>query len=96
MGRVATVSPNLQPHVVPVGYRFDGKNIYFMGHNIRNTLKFKNIERNSRVAFVVDELVSTNPWRVRGVEVRGSADIVEIDGQTWIKIRPQRKVSWGF
>ena len=73
LGRVATVSPAGQPHVVPVTYRFDGHAMIFGGWNLAKSLKFKNLVANNKVAFVVDELVSTKPWRVRGVEVKGEA-----------------------
>ena len=41
---------------------------------------------------MVDDLASTNPWRPRGVEVRGRAEIA--DGV--IRIHPERVVSWGI
>jgi pyridoxamine 5'-phosphate oxidase family protein len=96
LGRVATVSLDTQPHVVPVGYRFDGQNIYFTGHRLTDTLKFRNLAHNNRVAFVVDDLVSTDPWRPRGIEVRGFTETFEENGKTWVKIKPVTKVSWGL
>jgi pyridoxamine 5'-phosphate oxidase family protein len=61
LGRLATVSSSGQPHVVPVAYDFDGKFIYFGGYNLADSLKFRNIRENSKVAFVVDDLVSVKP-----------------------------------
>jgi pyridoxamine 5'-phosphate oxidase family protein len=99
LGRLATVSPSGQPHVVPVGYEFDGTFFYFGGYNITKSLKFKNIQRNNKVGFVVDDLVSVNPWTPRFVMVRGIAEIItekgpgSIDENTSIKITPLVKRS---
>jgi len=57
LGRIATVSSNMQPHVVPVAFEFDGSYLYFGGWNLKNSLKFKNILQNNKVAFVVDDLI---------------------------------------
>ncbi|TLY14033.1 MAG: PPOX class F420-dependent oxidoreductase [Thaumarchaeota archaeon] len=97
LGRVATASPDLEPHVVPVGFEFDGSYIYFGGWNLERSLKFRNIMRNNKVAFVVDDLVSMRPWRVRGIEIRGFAEKVECEeGRVCVRITPTRKVSWGL
>ncbi len=97
LGRIATASPGLEPHVVPVGFEFDGSYIYFGGWNLERSLKFRNIMQNNRVAFVVDDLVSTRPWRVRGIEIRGFAEKVECEeGRVCVRITPTRKVSWGL
>jgi pyridoxamine 5'-phosphate oxidase family protein len=56
------------------------------------------------VAFVVDEIVSVDPWRIRGIEVRGLAEVLPSGGRqrgpafddAMIRIRPQRIVSWGI
>lgn len=97
LGRVATSSASGQPHVVPVGYRFDGTTITFGGWNLTRSLKFKNLMANQRVAFVVDDLVSTRPWKVRGVEIRGTAKpVVSEDGVTMIRITPLNIRSWGL
>ena len=80
LGRLATVSPDEQPHVVPVAYRFDGSSFYFSGFNLLKSLKYRNILGNNLVAFVVDDLESTRPWRPRGVEVRGYAEPIRSGG----------------
>src|SRR2546422_9125738 len=71
LGRIATASPRLEPHVVPVAFEFDGSYIYFGGWNLERSLKFRNIMSNNKVAFVVDDLVSTRPWRGKGIAVQG-------------------------
>jgi pyridoxamine 5'-phosphate oxidase family protein len=97
LGRVATVSQSGQPHVVPVAYRFDGTGISFGGRNLQSSLKFRNLAANSRVAFVVDDILSTRPWKVRGVEVRGDAVSYGAPGKAaFVRIRPRAVRSWGL
>jgi len=97
IGRVATVSPAGQPHVVPVGYQFDGSTIAFGGWNLVRSLKYRNLMSNDRVAFVVDDIVSTKPWKVRGVEIRGRAEpVTSKDGVSVVRIIPLNIRSWGL
>jgi pyridoxamine 5'-phosphate oxidase family protein len=97
IGRIATVSPSGQPHVVPVTYRFDGSTVTFGGWNLVRSLKFRNLMANGKVAFVVDDLASAKPWRVRGVEIRGKAEAVKTsDGVTIVTIIPLNIRSWGL
>ncbi len=94
LGRVATTSSSMEPHVVPVVYEFDGTYIYFGGWNLAKSLKYRNILENDRVAFVVDDLASARPWRARGIEIRGIAEKMECEGSVCVRITPLRKVSW--
>ncbi len=97
LGTIATSSQSGQPHVVPVTYRFDGSSIIFGGWNLTKTLKFRNPSANNKVAFVVDDLVSTRQWKVRGVEVRGRAEPFQTDpNMTLVKITPTKVRSWGL
>jgi pyridoxamine 5'-phosphate oxidase family protein len=58
------------------------------------------------VAFVVDDVVSVNPWRVRGIEIRGHAEVLATGGERLVpglgldpemfRIRAKRIVSWGI
>jgi len=97
IGRVATASRSGEPHVVPVGYEFDGSTIAFGGWNLTKSLKFKNLMANNKVAFVVDDVVSTDPWKVRGVEIRGRAETVAGKNDvTMIRIIPLNIRSWGL
>ena len=97
IGRVATTAPSGQPHVVPVVYEFDGSTITFGGWNLTNSMKFRNLMANNKVAFVVDDVVSTDPWKVRGIEVRGTAEPVSgKGGVTTIRIIPLNIRSWGL
>ena len=96
LARVATASRDGQPHVVPVVYEFDGTAFYFTGWNLEKSLKFRNLVENEKVALVVDELVTVCPWRPRGLEVRGVAELGSEGGRSYVKVVPSVKRSWGF
>jgi pyridoxamine 5'-phosphate oxidase family protein len=96
LARVATASCDGQPHVVPVVYEFDGRDFYFTGWNLERSLKFRNLVENKKVALVVDDIVTVSPWRPRGVEVRGVAELGKEGGRAYVKVSPSVKRSWGF
>ncbi len=83
--------------MVPVAYRFDGSTITFGGRKLLGSLKYRHMMANDKVAFVVDDVVSYNPWKVRGVEVRGRAEpVVSNDGVTMVRVIPLNIRSWGL
>ena len=96
LARVATVGPAGTPHVVPVGWSFNAEldAIEVGGHDFAESKKFRDVQRHGRAAIVIDDLASTDPWRPRGVEVRGRAEAVEAPRPV-IRIHPERIVSWG-
>lgn len=107
LGRLGTAGPDGQPHVVPVSFRYNPEQdaIEIGGHGgFAKRKKFRDIARNSKVAFVVDDLASVNPWTARGIEIRGRAEAVATGGTAlgpgfdpeMIRIKPQRIVSWGI
>jgi pyridoxamine 5'-phosphate oxidase family protein len=96
LGRLATASLRGEPHVVPVSYRFDGKAIFFGGWGLTTSLKYRQLMANRRVAFVVDDVISTDPWRVRGVEIRGRAEPITVNGVSMVRIIPLNIRSWGL
>jgi pyridoxamine 5'-phosphate oxidase family protein len=107
LGRLATVGSDGQPHVVPVGFRYNEEldTIDIGGHNgFSQRKKFRDVQAQPRVAFVVDDLTSINPWRARGIEIRGEAEILESGGATirpgfdpeMFRIKAENIVSWGI
>ena len=96
LARLATASADGQPHVVPIAYEFDGEYFYFSGRNLLNSLKCRHVARNKRVALVIDDVISASPWRARGVELRGTAEVLKERGQPYVRITPQSKASWGL
>ncbi len=106
LGRLATVGPTGQPHVVPVGFRYNPEHdtIDIGGHGFAQSRKFAHAMANPRVAFVVDDLASVSPWRPRGIEIRGKAEVLASGGDRFgrgydpeiFRVRPRRIVSWGI
>ena len=67
------------------------------GYNLAKSQKFRNIATNNTVAFVVDDIFSHDPWRVRCLEIRGSAQQAEnAEGEPLIRITPKRIISFGI
>jgi pyridoxamine 5'-phosphate oxidase family protein len=97
LGRVATVGRDRTPHVAPVGwvYNPDTDTIDITGRDFAATKKFKDVARSDRAAIVIDDLASTDPWRPRGIEIRGWAEALP-EPQPMIRIHPDRVVSWGL
>jgi pyridoxamine 5'-phosphate oxidase family protein len=98
LARIATASKDGQPDVAPVGFDFDGEHFYVGGLSITKTLKYKNVQVNPRVSFVIDDMESFNPPQPRSIKIHGTADIVAREGYvgqgTYIRIRPE--VIWSI
>ncbi len=104
LGRLATVSEKGEPHVVPVGFRYNPEqdSIDIGGHNIVPTKKYRDAVRYGRVAFVVDDVLP--PWKPRMIEVRGTVEglpeggkaIVEAFSPEILRITPTRIISFGL
>jgi pyridoxamine 5'-phosphate oxidase family protein len=97
LGRIATVGKDGAPHVVPVGWRFNHEldTVDVGGMNLAGTKKFRDVRRSGRASIVIDDLVSTDPWQPRGIEIRGRAEAIEGE-RPRIRIHPERIVSWGL
>ena len=63
-----------------MGFDFDGEYFYVSGMNLLKSTMYKNVQKNPRVALVVDELRSANPWEPRGIRIYGMADTVNRQG----------------
>jgi len=83
LGRLATVGTDGTPHVVPTSFRYnpEADTIDVGGHDFATRKKYRDALRHPKVAFVVDDIVSFNPWQVRGLEVRGDVEVLETGGQ---------------
>jgi len=103
LGRLATVGTDGVVQVNPVGFhvRSDGS---FMigGRDLARTRKYRNVARTGRAALVVDDLVSREPWTVRGIEVRGRAEVATTESPAYpgaspdvIVLHPDTVFTWG-
>lgn len=75
IGRLATIAPDGQVQNNPTNFFVDADTgtIVIGGAALGGSKKFRNIQRGSTVAFVVDDLATVDPWAPRGIEVRGEA-----------------------
>jgi pyridoxamine 5'-phosphate oxidase family protein len=96
LGRIATAAADATPDVAPVGFSLDGDAIRVGGIDITRTLKYRNVLATGKAAFVVDDLLSVDPWRPRGVKVLGPARVVEHQESATIVIEPTTVWSWGL
>ena len=107
IGRIATIGPDGQPHVVPVGFRFNPEHDSIdIGGRAGFTKRkhYRDIVRNQKVAYVVDDLPSVDPWTIRGIEIRGEAEVLTSGGESiapifgpdMVRIRAKRIMSWGI
>ena len=70
--RLATISKNKTPHIVPVWYMYSAKKFY-IGTNTR-TQKAKNLKKNNRVSFCIDKGV--NAPNIYGVMGQGKSNLI--------------------
>ena len=106
LGRLATVGADGMPHVVPTSVRYNPAHdtIDIGGHDFSRLKKYRDALRHPQVAFVIDDIASFSPWRVRGIEVRGGAQVLESGGTElgpgfapeMFQITARRIVSWGL
>ncbi len=103
LGRLATAQPNGTLQANPVGFEYNAERqtIDIGGRDMGNSQKYRNVRANGRVAFVVDDIVTTQPWQVRFLEIRGYAEAIDEPdrpsrfGGPIIRIHPRRIISWG-
>jgi pyridoxamine 5'-phosphate oxidase family protein len=105
LGRLATTQPDGTLQVSPVGFHYNAETatIDIGGFNMARSRKYRNVADNGRVAFVVDDLPSIDPWRVRCLEIRGRgeaidapADSAAVTDGAIIRVHPQRIISFGI
>jgi pyridoxamine 5'-phosphate oxidase family protein len=109
LGRLATIAPDGTLQNSPVGFTYNEElgTIDIVGYHMSRSRKFRNIGSNNTVAFVVDDIASRDPWRVRCLEIRGTAEQAEIANaptepngdaldSAIIRITPRRIISFGI
>ncbi|MGJ6122080.1 PPOX class F420-dependent oxidoreductase [Mycolicibacterium sp. Y3] len=108
LGRLATIGPDGTPQNSPVGFTYNAElgTIDIAGYRMSSSRKFRNLARNDKVAFVVDDIASREPWRVRCLEIRGTAEQATVPTRTGpagdpldsaiIRVTPRRIISFGI
>jgi pyridoxamine 5'-phosphate oxidase family protein len=97
LGRLASLDSSGAPTVVPVGYRLghdaSGATVIAIGgFRLRESAKFRNLARDGRCAFVVDDGIGPS---ARGILVKGRASLIDDPEGTSILVHPERLTSWG-
>src|SRR6478736_1883843 len=82
LGRIATVGADGKPHVVPTSFRYnrDLGTLDVGGRHVATTKKYRDVKVNPWAAIVVDDLLSTDPWTPRMLEIRGRAEAISSGG----------------
>jgi pyridoxamine 5'-phosphate oxidase family protein len=108
LGRLATVQRDGTPQASPVGFIYNAElgTIDIAGYNMSKSQKYRNIAANPKVAFVIDDIASRDPWRVRCLEIRGTAEQATAPRTSGaagdaldsaiIRITPTRIISFGI
>jgi pyridoxamine 5'-phosphate oxidase family protein len=104
LARVATLCGDAQPDVVPLAFEFDGSCFWVggVGEAVLNTRKFRNVRGgNTKVALVVDDLVSLQPFVARSIRVYGVAEepverVGLVGPGLYMRIRPTVSWSWNM
>ncbi|MFD6156900.1 PPOX class F420-dependent oxidoreductase [Nocardia sp. NPDC060256] len=109
LARLATVSPEGAPQLVPLGFRLnDDDTIDIGGPNHAASQRYRNILANPLVSLLIDDMTPDEPGAVkpgwgRGVEIRGVVETLTVDvppvAPEWfsndiIRIHPRRIRSW--
>ena len=104
LGRLATIDSAGNPHVVPVGFRYNPETdtIDIGGHRFAQSRKWAHAEAHPRVAFVVDDVLP--PWRPRMIEIKAEVELLQSGGQginehfsqEMMRLRPVRIAALGL
>jgi pyridoxamine 5'-phosphate oxidase family protein len=108
LGRLAIIGPDGAPQIHPVAFWLNDRTgtIDIGGPALTRSQKFRNVQADPRVSFVVDDQAETpNPigQTGRGIEVRGQAEIVTLDppliaafSSETLRIHPRRIIAWNI
>jgi len=104
LGRIATVGPDGQPHVVPTSFRYNSEHdaIDVGGLRMSQTKKLRDVQRTGRASIVIDDV--RPPWQPRMIEIRGTAAVFPTGGKAFgerfediiVRIQPVRIISFGI
>jgi len=106
LGRLATAGADHKPHVVPTSFRYNADlgTIDVGGQHVHTTKKYRDVQQSGWAAIVIDDLMSTNPWQPRMLEIRGRAQALPTGGAglgpgfggAFIRIHPEKVNSFGI
>ena len=98
LARIASVSTSGQPDNSATGFEFDGE-VFYLGSigDLRQSRRGKSVlAGNTKIALLVDDLESIDPWKPRSIRIYGTAEFVEREGRQghkhYMRITPT--ISW--
>ena len=89
----------------PVGFSYNTRlgTIDISGFNMGQSAKYRNVRRNPKVAFVVDDVLSEGPAGVRFLEIRGVGEALSEQAPSEpalapeiIRIHPRRVLGYNL
>ena len=91
LGRLATIAPDGTVQNSPVGFSYNAElgTIDIVGYHMSKSRKFRNLKSNKNVAFVVDDIASRDPWRVRCLWVSRVAGQFAAPPNKLISVKPR-------
>ena len=105
LARIATVSPDGQPHVVPLTFALNEAEdaVDVGGFGFGTSKKWRDAVKNPKVTFLLDE---SSGGEAYGIELRCTAEVHETGGENinprfpgfdpqFLRLRPHRIVTWG-
>lgn len=102
LARLATVDSDGQPDNAAVTIRVAQNGVIVIsGMNMARSRKGRNVHAgNQKVALLVDDLETVDPWRPRGIRIYGTAELqgaeVEPPSGGRLKVTPEISWSWGI
>jgi pyridoxamine 5'-phosphate oxidase family protein len=102
-GYLATIGPDATPQVKPLGFSYNSAlgTIDISGFNMGASAKYRNIQADPKVAFVVDEVTEQTMQGAHFLEIRGIAEAVTGPvtadahlAREMIRIHPRRVIAF--
>src|SRR5580704_15076166 len=74
---LATIGSDGEPQVKPVGFTYNSSlgTIDITGFNMADSAKYRNVQRNPKVALVADEVTEPSMEGAHFLEIRGRAEV---------------------
>jgi pyridoxamine 5'-phosphate oxidase family protein len=106
LGRIATAGADGKPHVVPTSFRYNDElgTVDIGGMHVATTKKYRDVQANPWAAIVIDDVVTTDPFTPRMLEIRGRAEALADGGAhlgpgfggAFIRVYPTKVNSFGI
>lgn len=106
IGRIATAGADGKPHVVPTSFRYNAElgTVDVGGMHVATTKKYRDVQANPWAAIVIDDVVTTDPFTPRMLEIRGRAEALPDGGAelgpgfggAFIRVYPAKVNSFGI